>query len=202
MSIEYLAICLHHSTSKGTDKLVLLGIANHAGDGGAWPTVSTLARYANVNARQVQKCLQRLVSRGEIAIYVQGGGTVDYADHERPNRYDVRVQCPPHCDRSANHRTSGAQLRLWGRKAVDKPVDNRVSSRTGGVLQDRGGGVLQDTQTITKNPEPTNVVASVTTGTRADHRPCTVCGHPQEPCRVRARNTGDDHRYTPVVPSG
>lgn len=34
MSIEAMAVALHHSKTQGATKLVLLGIANHEGDGG------------------------------------------------------------------------------------------------------------------------------------------------------------------------
>ena len=68
MSVESMAIALHHSRSKGTAKVVLLGIANHDGDGGAYPTVATLAKYANVSRANVQKALTKLESLGEIQI--------------------------------------------------------------------------------------------------------------------------------------
>jgi hypothetical protein len=118
MSVEHLAIVLHHSRAKGTAKLVLLGIANHQGDGGAWPSVATLARYANVTERNVQKAVAYLVSRGELVVYQQQGGTRDQDDHRRPNRYDVTVSCPSWCDRTTHHRdtrrVAGQQLRATG----------------------------------------------------------------------------------------
>ena len=104
MSVEHMAVVLHHSGSSGTAKLVLLGIANHDGDGGAWPTVRTLAKYANVTHRQVQKAVSQLVGLGELRVQVQAGGSNNYPDHARPNRYDVLVRCPPWCDRSPSHR--------------------------------------------------------------------------------------------------
>ena len=61
MSIESIAVCLHHSRATGTDKVVLLGIANHDGDGGSWPAIATLAKYANVNERNTQKSIERLI---------------------------------------------------------------------------------------------------------------------------------------------
>lgn len=102
-----MAVVLHHSRAKGTDKLVLLGIANHAGDGGSWPYVETLARYANVSERAVQASLTKLVQLGELARHTQRGGTLDShagRDHKRPNRYDVLLACPAWCDRTVNHR--------------------------------------------------------------------------------------------------
>lgn len=100
-----MAIVLHHSRANGTTKLVALGIANHDGDGGAWPTIATLARYANVSPRAVQKSIGDLVALGEIAVRRQAGGQADYDDGRRPNLYEIRISCPSDCDRSKHHRT-------------------------------------------------------------------------------------------------
>jgi hypothetical protein len=43
MSIEAVATVLNHSKARGRAKLVLIGIANHLGDQGAWPSISTLS---------------------------------------------------------------------------------------------------------------------------------------------------------------
>jgi hypothetical protein len=99
-----MAMVLHHSRAKGTAKLILLGIANHAGDGGAWPTVATLARYANVTERAVQQAIGKLIKAGEVGVEYQTGGLGYLKDCERPNRYEVLVSCPPTCDRTMNHR--------------------------------------------------------------------------------------------------
>lgn len=101
MSIEAMAVSLHHSKTQGATKLVLLGIANHEGDGGAWPSISTLARYAGgVNRRTVQRCIQELINLGEITCEVNGGGQGD----ARPNLYRVTLRCPQNCDGSSAHR--------------------------------------------------------------------------------------------------
>jgi len=103
-----MAVVLHHSQAGGTDKLVLLGIANHDGDGGAWPSVATLARYANVAPRNVQAAINRLVARGEVERERQAGGTHKTPSYSRPNLYHIKVVCPPECDRSAQHRINRA----------------------------------------------------------------------------------------------
>lgn len=99
-----MAAVLNHSKAVGTDKVVLLGIANHAGDGGAWPTVATLARYANTTERTVQRSIGQLVKLGELAVERQAGGLAHLKHSERPNRYDVLVSCPQFCDGTVNHR--------------------------------------------------------------------------------------------------
>lgn len=109
-----MALVLHHSRATGTAKLVLLGVANHAGDGGAWPTVATLARYANATERTVQRAIAHLVKLGELRVDRQGGGLAYLKDFERPNRYDVLLSCPTTCDRTMNHR-----LRDYPQAALD-----------------------------------------------------------------------------------
>jgi hypothetical protein len=91
LSIEAMVWVLYHSPTSGTDKVLLLGIANHADAEGknAWPAVRTLARYANLEPRGVQKALRRLQSEGHIRIEQQSGGTPEMRSDRRPNRYSV-----------------------------------------------------------------------------------------------------------------
>lgn len=128
MSVEALAVVLHHSRAKGTVKLVALGIANHDGDGGAWPSVATLARYANVHPRNVQKALVRLQQLGELWVEPQAGGLGNLADCDRPNLYHVTLRCPTWCDGTPQHRDqrkkAGPQLSSWH---GPQPVDNGVA---------------------------------------------------------------------------
>jgi hypothetical protein len=107
VSVEAIAACLHHSKASGTDKLVLIGIANHEGDGGAWPSVATLARYANCTERNVQRSLSSLVQLGEIEVVRQAGGNEGTRTDRRPNLYRVLVRCPQLCDGSTKHKTRG-----------------------------------------------------------------------------------------------
>lgn len=64
-----------HSRSKGTARLVLLALADHAGaDGGdAYPSVGRLAIRCGVGKRTVQEALKVLVSLGELVIEPQAG---------------------------------------------------------------------------------------------------------------------------------
>lgn len=98
-----MAACLHHSKASGSDKLVLLGIANHDGDGGAWPSVTLLAKYANISERSVQTCIQKLINMGEILCHRNKGGNANTRGDRRPNRYDILVRCPQECDGSTRH---------------------------------------------------------------------------------------------------
>jgi len=134
MSAEAMALALHHSRAKGTAKLVLIGIANHDGDGGAWPSVATLAKYAGVDARSVQRAIVALEKLGEIRRVIGGGGTNATPDHSRPNLYEVQLRCPDTCDGTKNHNTS---RRLHGltRPLTEgvTPVSPPDASVTGGV---------------------------------------------------------------------
>lgn len=114
MSIESVAIALHHSRAKGTAALVLIGIANHDGDGGAWPSVETLAKYGRCTPRSVQRAIAELEQLGEVRRDVQAGGTADMRADLRPNRYHFLLRCPAGCDRTPAHRV--------------RPVDNSASN--------------------------------------------------------------------------
>ncbi|RWZ52924.1 helix-turn-helix domain-containing protein [Labedella phragmitis] len=131
MSVESMAIALNHSQTSGTAKLVLIGIANHDGDGGSWPSVATLARYAGVTPRNVQKAIDVLVKLGEVKRLANQGGTHRTPDHARPNLYRFELKCPPTCDRSSAHRTREPLPGLEFSTGVSLP--------TGGVASDRGG---------------------------------------------------------------
>jgi len=123
MSIESMSLVLHHSKSKGTAKLVLIGIANHEGDGGAWPALATLMRYANLDRRNVQRALTRLVELGELDVLHQKGGNDLTHTAFRPNLYRVKVQCPTTCDRTSQHRTKRNTIPdLDWAEHTDKPM--------------------------------------------------------------------------------
>lgn len=160
MSVESMSVVLHHSKAKGTTKLLLLGVANHDGDGGAWPTVNKLAIYLNVHPRNVQRAIERAEQcstlcppactqhLGELAVELQRGGTlVSHAsDWERPNRYELLIDCPEGCAGGKNHKPRPGWRRLvkpeHGQPAgTYVPVDNGVAiPPPGGDSVTRPGG--------------------------------------------------------------
>ncbi len=64
-----------HSRSDGRARLVLLAIADHQGEIGAWPSIATLARMVNSSERSIQRDIQYLQSIGELTVEVQNAPT-------------------------------------------------------------------------------------------------------------------------------
>lgn len=184
MSVETMAIALHHSRASGTAKLVLLGIANHDGDGGAYPSLRTLAKYGACNIRNARKALERLVALGEVRVFVQAGGAADWEDHLRPNRYEVLLMCPPACDRTKNHRMPKEDP-LW---------TNPRSVATGGSVETGGPPVGSDPLTVHEQPS-TTAGASTTDRARELEPMCSTCSLERFDCESRAATNG--HAYTP-----
>lgn len=103
MSVEAMSAVFNHSAATGTAKVVLLGIANHEGDGGSWPSIERLMRYAQADRRTVQRAIEKLIEIGELRRIMQQGGTHKTPAGSRPNLYRVLVVCPPTCDRTSAH---------------------------------------------------------------------------------------------------
>lgn len=104
MSVASSALVWAHSTATGTQRLVLLAIADHDGEGGAWPSVERLARWSAVGDRAVQKAIRALEALGELEVLPRAGGLSTTPDHMRPNLYRIVLACPPTCDGTAQHR--------------------------------------------------------------------------------------------------
>lgn len=71
MSIEVMNAVWRESQATGRARLVLLAIADHQGEIGAWPSIATLARMVNASERSVQRDIQDLVNLGELEVHVQ-----------------------------------------------------------------------------------------------------------------------------------
>lgn len=192
MSVEAIALALHHSKAQGTALTILIGIANHAGDGGAWPSIATLAKYGRCTDRSVQRAIKHLVDLGEITCDVQAGGPARMRDAHRPNRYEVTLCCPPWCDGTAQHRDlrlDEHQPRLWiNRVTPASPGDTHV---TRGVTPTSPGGVTPT------SPEPSlepsmNAAGLVGTEVETARAECAVCSMDQVECE---RRTHSGHRF-------
>ena len=91
MSIESMVVVLNTTGLTPQDKLILLGIANHDGDGGAWPSVATLARYGCCSERTIRRVLQRLTEAGLVTVEYQAGGHRETRADRRPNLYHLHL---------------------------------------------------------------------------------------------------------------
>lgn len=178
-----MAIALHHSKAKGTAKLLLLGIANHDGDGGAWPSISTLKRYAGgIDRRAIQRALQTLEELGEIKRHIQAGGTLDMAKSLRPNYYEFLLKCPDWCDHSRNHRDVRKPLISF---EEESDIDPAVTAPPGGHST-AGGAVTAppkpSLELIKRLNKETYVVnrASESEHSYADSGWCITCVFPNE----------------------
>lgn len=134
--LESIAIALHHSKASGTAKLVLIGIANHDGDGGAWPSMATLAKYANVSVRSARRAVEELEKLGEIrrADANERDETLParIPEHLRPNLYRFLLTCPTGCDRTSAHRAATDRAaREPAPKVVAKPASQPVKPKAG-----------------------------------------------------------------------
>ena len=75
MGIQVSNAVWQHSKSEGRARLVLLAIADHQGEIGAWPSIATLARMVNASERSVQRDIQTLVELGELDVQVSNAPT-------------------------------------------------------------------------------------------------------------------------------
>jgi helix-turn-helix protein len=89
MSVKVMTWVLEHSTSTLAARLVLIAIADNAGDDGAeaYPSVATIARKARVGERTVQESIPKLVKLGELEVSYNAGP-------RGANRYRV-IMTPP-----------------------------------------------------------------------------------------------------------
>ena len=71
MSIEIMNAVWRESRAEGRARLVLLAIADHQGEIGAWPSIATLARMVNASERSVQRDIQYLQDIGELKVELQ-----------------------------------------------------------------------------------------------------------------------------------
>ena len=64
-----------YSQATGRARLVLLAIADHQGEIGAWPALETLAKMVNASTRSVQRDIEYLQELGELRVDYQNAPT-------------------------------------------------------------------------------------------------------------------------------
>jgi len=86
VSLEAYRDVWEHSKAKGTARLILLALADHADEKGvAWPSLSRLAKYANVHVSNVSKNISQLIEIGELSRI----GTVPSERGKRGTKYKI-----------------------------------------------------------------------------------------------------------------
>jgi hypothetical protein len=88
MSIEIMNAVWRHSKADGRARLVLLAIADHQGEIGAWPSLATLAKMVNASERSVQRDIDYLQNIGELEVHYQ---QAPVRNHYKSNLYFVRL---------------------------------------------------------------------------------------------------------------
>lgn len=127
MSIEAMTLVLHHSKASATDKVILWGIANHLGDGGAYPSLETLAKYANVSVRSVSRSIAQLIELGELESKVNGAPIKGI---NKSNLYYINLRCPAECDGTMNHRIATTDLTKGTTDLTSRVVNNDIPATT------------------------------------------------------------------------
>jgi hypothetical protein len=88
MSIETMNAVWKHSKADGRARLVLLAIADHQGEIGAWPSLATLSKMVNASERSVQRDINYLQDIGELEVHYQQAPT---RNHYKSNLYFVKL---------------------------------------------------------------------------------------------------------------
>lgn len=152
MSVQAIGWVLDFSPTRGTDRLVLIALANHAGKSpvdGAWesyPGVDTIAREANVSRlRTVQEALARLEAEGHIQRIINGAPDLRIRPDRRPNLYRILI----------HQRGDGSRHPELSTGVTDggtPQISRGAASRQNGVPhRDTNGVTDHGTQTVIKN---------------------------------------------------
>ena len=125
MSIQVINAVWQHSKSTGRARTVLLAIADHQGELGAWPSLATLARMVNASERSVQRDIDYLVAIGELEVHYQQAPT---RNHYKSNLYWVKLPEVTKTERGATNTEAGVTNTEGG-------VTNTGGGVTAGVVQ-------------------------------------------------------------------
>lgn len=152
MSAQAFGWVLDHSPAEGSARLVLLSIANHAGDlvtddagvpaWEAWPGIATMQREARLKrSRTVTDAITKLVNDGLLVRIVNGAPDKRIPPDKRPNLYRVLLTGVS-CDVT--------RCRWCGVSESDAPGCRDATAP--GVVSRRSGVSQNDTQTVIDPP--------------------------------------------------
>jgi hypothetical protein len=123
MSIQVMQAVWQHSKADGRARLVLLAIADHQGEIGAWPSISTLARMVNASERSVQRDIDYLQNIGELEVHYQQAPT---RNHYKSNLYFVKLTGVTDYETRVTNTDSGVTNTQGGVTAVGVQSLNRT----------------------------------------------------------------------------
>jgi hypothetical protein len=156
MSVEAFSAVLNHSQAKGTDKVILLGIAWHLSTDpelGCWASQETLASYANCSVRQVRRAITNLVEIEELEVVIHGGN--NYGQIRPTNRYFVRLDCPETCDSTVAHSYTQLSPQL-SPQLTDKLAEADIHDRQADIYDLTGGHLWSDRRTLMSSKRQLN----------------------------------------------
>ena len=133
MSLRVMSAVWRESKAAGRARLVLLAIADHQGEIGAWPSISTIATMVNSSERSVKRDIQALQEMGELDVHLQQAPS---RGQYKTNLYWVNLPSLVEAQSGVTDYVSGVTKRASG-----------VTDLTSGVT---AGGTL----TITNHNQP------------------------------------------------
>jgi len=202
VSVKVMSWVWEHSHAAGSDRLVLLAIADHADHdgGGARPGIDRLCRKTRLKRRTVYDCLRRLEAKGALRVERRGGGA------RRPAIYRVLMDPPAIGDRlrptpaespkgtaDSGHGTEGSNANRVG--AAPEPTPPTTAGRSDQGSDDQAPDQL-DAATATPAvptstgasaalaPAPEDAPSRTLADSRADDK---GCGEMHERVRDGAR---------------
>lgn len=196
MSVRVISWVWERSRAEGTDRLVLLAIADSANDdgGNAWPSVATLAGKAKVSERTVQRSIRALVLLGEVSVDQNAGwhGTNVYTVRTDPRLDDTPDSPSP---RQSARATRGARK---GDRDDTRTVKNRPSTPIAPAGAGHGGSRKR-----AHCPRHVRYFAACGECQRLEHPPPpkpTWCGDCDETTRLAEFDTDSPRRCTACHP--
>jgi len=123
MSITVMNAVWQHSKADGRARLVLLAIADHQGEIGAWPSLATLAKMVNASERSIQRDIQHLQDIGELEIHYQQAPS---RSHYKTNLYWVTLPGVTNSETGVTNTEGGVTNTATGVTAVGVQSLNRT----------------------------------------------------------------------------
>jgi hypothetical protein len=160
MSVKVMTWVWEYSKATLAARLVLLAIADNAGDDGAkaYPSVATIARKARVGERTVQESIAKLVKLGELEVIYNGGphGANRYRvimNPEPPREIRTPAESAPLENGDSSSQVSSSDWCEFGTPAESAPPQNSARTPAGSAPEPS----LNRPAEVTTSPLPSDV---------------------------------------------